>query len=74
MESNDTDTPDLAEFDVFDYRDVVIVVSYTVMSSGQLYSAVMYYLNENFFSWYNPKYIGPGGRAKTVIAQGTLFI
>ena len=34
MEFNDTETPDLAEFEVFDYRDVVIVISYTIMSSG----------------------------------------
>ena len=34
MESNATDTPDLADFEVFDYRDIVNVISYTFMSSG----------------------------------------
>ena len=34
MESNATETPDLSEFEVFDYRDIVIVISYSVMSSG----------------------------------------
>ena len=34
METNDTETQDLAEFEVFDYRDVVNVISYTLMSSG----------------------------------------
>ena len=36
MESNATDTPDLADFEVFDYRDIVNVISYTFMSSGYL--------------------------------------
>ena len=34
METKDTETPDLEEFEVFDYRDVVNVISYTIMSSG----------------------------------------
>ena len=34
METNDTESPDLAEFEVFDYRDVVNVISYTLMISG----------------------------------------
>ena len=34
METNDTEAQDLAEFEVFDYRDVVNVISYTLMSSG----------------------------------------
>ena len=34
METSDTESPDLAEFEVFDYRDIVNVISYTLMSSG----------------------------------------
>ena len=34
METNKTETRDLEEFEVFDYRDVVNVISYTIMSSG----------------------------------------
>ena len=34
MESNVTETPDLAEFELFDYRDIIMVTSYSIMSSG----------------------------------------
>ena len=45
METNDTETQDLAEFEVFDYRDVVNVISYTIMSSGLFIFVDRYSLN-----------------------------
>ena len=82
MESNATETPDLSEFEVFDYRDIVIVISYSVMSSGQrqsqkffVFLKIILFLTFCFiscFSWHNSKHIGSGGCTKAVISQGTV--